>query len=52
MGYCLEVVVVLFKEGIECEVINLRIIRLMDIEVIEVSVMKINYFVIVEGGWL
>lgn len=28
------------------------IIRLMDMEIIEVSVMKINYFVIVEGGWL
>nr|P86222.1 RecName: Full=Pyruvate dehydrogenase E1 component subunit beta, mitochondrial; Short=PDHE1-B [Mesocricetus auratus] len=39
------------KEGIECEVINLRTIRPMDIEAIEASVMKTNHLVTVEGGW-
>ncbi|XP_070325936.1 LOW QUALITY PROTEIN: pyruvate dehydrogenase E1 component subunit beta, mitochondrial-like [Odocoileus virginianus] len=51
VGHCLEAATVLSKEGIECEVINLRTIRPMDIETIEASVMKTNHLVTVEGGW-
>lgn len=51
VGHCLEAAAVLSKEGIECEVINLRTIRPMDIEAIEASVMKTNHLVTVEGGW-
>nr|KAF6420964.1 pyruvate dehydrogenase E1 subunit beta [Molossus molossus] len=51
VGHCLEAATVLSKEGIECEVINLRTIRPMDVETIEASVMKTNHLVTVEGGW-
>ncbi|NWX81833.1 ODPB dehydrogenase, partial [Nothoprocta ornata] len=51
VGHCLEAAAVLAKEGVECEVINLRTIRPMDIETIETSVVKTNHLVTVEGGW-
>uniref|UniRef100_A0AAX7TCU7 Pyruvate dehydrogenase E1 component subunit beta n=1 Tax=Astatotilapia calliptera TaxID=8154 RepID=A0AAX7TCU7_ASTCA len=51
VGHCLDAAAVLAKEGIECEVINLRTIRPMDVESIETSVMKTNHLVTVEGGW-
>uniref|UniRef100_A0AAY4BZQ6 Pyruvate dehydrogenase E1 component subunit beta n=1 Tax=Denticeps clupeoides TaxID=299321 RepID=A0AAY4BZQ6_9TELE len=51
VGHCLDAAAVLAKEGIECEVINLRTIRPMDIETIEASVIKTNHLVTVEGGW-
>uniref|UniRef100_A0A3P9M3D3 Pyruvate dehydrogenase E1 component subunit beta n=2 Tax=Oryzias latipes TaxID=8090 RepID=A0A3P9M3D3_ORYLA len=51
VGHCLDAAAVLAKEGIECEVINLRTIRPMDVESIEASVMKTNHLVTVEGGW-
>uniref|UniRef100_A0A3Q1EL25 Pyruvate dehydrogenase E1 component subunit beta n=1 Tax=Acanthochromis polyacanthus TaxID=80966 RepID=A0A3Q1EL25_9TELE len=51
VGYCLDAAAVLTKEGIECEVINLRTIRPMDVESIEASLMKTNHLVTVEGGW-
>ncbi|XP_053723259.1 pyruvate dehydrogenase E1 component subunit beta, mitochondrial [Synchiropus splendidus] len=51
VGHCLDAAAVLSKEGIECEVINLRTIRPMDVESIETSVMKTNHLVTVEGGW-
>uniref|UniRef100_A0A7N6BXM7 Pyruvate dehydrogenase E1 component subunit beta n=1 Tax=Anabas testudineus TaxID=64144 RepID=A0A7N6BXM7_ANATE len=51
VGHCLDAAAVLAKEGIECEVINLRTIRPMDVECIETSVMKTNHLVTVEGGW-
>ncbi|XP_043934737.1 pyruvate dehydrogenase E1 component subunit beta, mitochondrial-like [Protopterus annectens] len=51
VGICLEAATVLAKEGIECEVINLRSIRPLDIAAIEQSVMKTNHLVTVEGGW-
>eukprot|EP00070_Physeter_catodon_P028462 XP_028335356.1 pyruvate dehydrogenase E1 component subunit beta, mitochondrial isoform X2 [Physeter catodon] len=51
VSHCLEAATVLSKEGIECEVINMRTIRPMDIETIEASVMKTNHLVTVEGGW-
>ncbi|XP_043934746.1 pyruvate dehydrogenase E1 component subunit beta, mitochondrial-like isoform X2 [Protopterus annectens] len=51
VGKCLEAAAVLAKEGIECEVINLRSIRPLDIATIEQSVIKTNHLVTVEGGW-
>ncbi|XP_026091368.1 pyruvate dehydrogenase E1 component subunit beta, mitochondrial [Carassius auratus] len=51
VSLCLDAAVVLAKEGIECEVINLRSIRPMDTEAIETSVMKTNHLITVEGGW-
>ncbi|XP_024125318.1 pyruvate dehydrogenase E1 component subunit beta, mitochondrial [Oryzias melastigma] len=51
VGHCLDAAAVLAKEGIECEVINLRTIRPMDVDSIEASVMKTNHLVTVEGGW-
>uniref|UniRef100_A0A8C5XEE2 Pyruvate dehydrogenase E1 component subunit beta n=1 Tax=Microcebus murinus TaxID=30608 RepID=A0A8C5XEE2_MICMU len=51
VGHCMEAATVLSKEGIECEVINMRTIRPMDIETIEASVMKTNHLITVEGGW-
>uniref|UniRef100_A0A667XZB8 Pyruvate dehydrogenase E1 component subunit beta n=1 Tax=Myripristis murdjan TaxID=586833 RepID=A0A667XZB8_9TELE len=51
VGHCLDAAAVLAKEGIECEVINLRTIRPLDVECIEGSVMKTNHLVTVEGGW-
>ncbi|XP_061474764.1 pyruvate dehydrogenase E1 component subunit beta, mitochondrial [Rhineura floridana] len=51
VGHCLEAAAVLAKDGVECEVINLRTIRPMDIETIESSIMKTNNLVTVEGGW-
>ncbi|XP_011802608.1 PREDICTED: pyruvate dehydrogenase E1 component subunit beta, mitochondrial isoform X3 [Colobus angolensis palliatus] len=51
VGHCLEAAAVLSKEGVECEVINMRTIRPMDMETIEASVMKTNHLVTVEGGW-
>ncbi|NXC73150.1 ODPB dehydrogenase, partial [Anhinga anhinga] len=51
VGHCLEAAAVLAKEGVECEVINLRTIRPMDIETVEASVVKTNHLVTIEGGW-
>ncbi|XP_005814623.1 pyruvate dehydrogenase E1 component subunit beta, mitochondrial [Xiphophorus maculatus] len=51
VGHCLDAAAVLAKEGVDCEVINLRTIRPMDVECIEGSVMKTNHLVTVEGGW-
>lgn len=41
----------LAREGIECEVIDLRVLRPLDIETIVRSVQKTNRLVIVEEGW-
>ncbi|XP_060925248.1 pyruvate dehydrogenase E1 component subunit beta, mitochondrial isoform X1 [Limanda limanda] len=51
VSFCLDAAAVLAKEGIECEVVNMRTIRPMDIDTIEASVMKTNHLVTVEGGW-
>jgi len=42
---------ILEKEGISCEVINLRSIRPLDREIIIESVKKTNRIVTVEEGW-
>ncbi|CAB1315683.1 unnamed protein product, partial [Coregonus sp. 'balchen'] len=41
----------LAKEGVECEVVNLRTIRPLDVDTIEASVIKTGHLVTVEGGW-
>ena len=41
----------LAKQGISCEVINLRTLRPLDREAIIDSVMKTHHLVTVEGGW-
>lgn len=51
VGLCLEAAEQLAKEGINCEVINLRSLRPLDEETIINSVIKTNHIVTVEGGW-
>ncbi|XP_042185481.1 pyruvate dehydrogenase E1 component subunit beta, mitochondrial-like isoform X2 [Oncorhynchus tshawytscha] len=51
VGFCLDAASVLAKEGVECEVVNLRTIRPLDVDTIEASVMKTGHLVTVEGGW-
>lgn len=41
----------LASQGIECEVINLRSLRPLDVDTIFKSVMKTNHLVTVEQGW-
>ena len=49
--FCLEAADQLAKEGIECEVIDGRTIRPLDIETIVKSVRKTNYCVVVDQSW-
>jgi pyruvate dehydrogenase E1 component beta subunit len=49
VGLCLEAAEQLAKEGINCEVINLRSLRPLDEETIIKSVMKTNHLITVEG---
>ncbi|KAL4489225.1 hypothetical protein ABPG72_006289 [Tetrahymena utriculariae] len=49
--YCLEAAEKLAKEGISCEVINLRTIRPLDRKAIVDSVKKTHRLVTVEEGW-
>merc|ERR1712141_217590 len=51
VGFCMNAAVALAKEGISCEVINLRSIRPLDIDTINKSIMKTNHLVTVEGGF-
>ncbi|KAI5093430.1 pyruvate dehydrogenase E1 component subunit beta, mitochondrial [Silurus meridionalis] len=51
VGHCMDAAAVLAKEGFDCEVVNLRSIRPLDVETIETSVMKTNHLITVEGGW-
>ena len=41
----------LAKEGVECDVVDLRTIRPMDVEAITASVQKTNRAVVLEEGW-
>lgn len=41
----------LAKEGVECDVVDLRTIRPMDVEAITASVKKTNRAVVLEEGW-
>jgi pyruvate dehydrogenase E1 component beta subunit len=51
VGFCLEAAEKLAQEGIDCEVINLRSIRPLDMDTIKKSIKKTNRLVTVEGGW-
>ncbi len=41
----------LAKEGIECEIVDMRVLRPMDTETVAESVRKTNRLVVVEEGW-
>ncbi len=49
--FCLEAAEALASEGIDCEVIDGRTIRPLDIETIARSVGKTNYCVVVDQSW-
>ena len=49
--FCLEAAAEMEKQGVECEVINLRTLRPLDEETIIKSIMKTNHVVTVEQGW-
>ena len=49
--FCLEAAQALAEDGIECEVIDGRTIRPLDIETIVQSVRKTNYCVVVDQSW-
>ncbi len=49
--FCLEAAGVLADEGIECEVIDGRTIRPLDIDTITASVRRTNYCVVVDQSW-
>lgn len=49
--YSLEAADILAKEGISCEVVNLRSIRPLDRDTIIKSVKKTHHLVTVEEGW-
>ena len=49
--FCMEAAEALAKEGISCEVLNLRTIRPLDIGAIERSVRKTSNLVIVDQSW-
>ncbi|MDX1923370.1 MAG: pyruvate dehydrogenase complex E1 component subunit beta [Alphaproteobacteria bacterium] len=51
VGKALEAAEQLAQEGIDCEVINLRTIRPLDLDCIVRSVEKTNHIVSVEEGW-
>merc|ERR1711974_506782 len=51
VGFALDAAVLLEKEGISCEVVNLRSIRPMDMDTINESIKKTNHLICVEGGW-
>ncbi len=49
--FCLEAAEALADEGIECEVIDGRSIKPLDIDTIAASVRKTNYCVVVDQSW-
>jgi len=49
--FCVQAAEELAKEGISCEVVNLRSIRPLDIDTVNQSIMKTNHLITVEGGW-
>eukprot|EP00803_Ostreobium_quekettii_P003573 evm.model.scf_1318.5 EVM.evm.TU.scf_1318.5 scf_1318:31106-35775(-) len=51
VGYLLEAADILSKEGISCEVVNLRSLRPLDTETIAASVRKTHRLISVEEGW-
>jgi len=51
VGFAMDAAVELEKQGISCEVINLRSIRPLDMDTINESIKKTNHCITVEGGW-
>ncbi|XP_046396590.1 pyruvate dehydrogenase E1 component subunit beta, mitochondrial [Ischnura elegans] len=51
VGKCLEAAEELAGEGIECEVINLRSLRPLDMDAINKSIVKTNHLITVHEGW-
>jgi len=51
LQFCLEAVDELAKEGIECELIDGRTIRPLDIDTMAESVRRTNYAVVVDQSW-
>jgi len=51
VDFCLGAADILAKEGISCEVINLRSIRPLDIDTVNDSVKKTKHLITVEGGF-
>ncbi|XP_037090645.1 pyruvate dehydrogenase E1 component subunit beta, mitochondrial-like [Pollicipes pollicipes] len=51
VGICLEAAEQLAAQGIECEVINLRTVRPLDMATVEKSVTKTHHCLTVEQGW-
>jgi pyruvate dehydrogenase E1 component beta subunit len=51
VNFCLEAADELAKEGIDCEVIDGRTIRPLDVDTIVASVRKTNYCVVVDQSW-
>ena len=51
VGLVLEAAPKLAEEGIDCEIIDLRTIRPLDMETVLASVKKTNRLVTVEQGW-
>merc|ERR1719438_761034 len=51
VGFAMDAADILAKEGISCEVVNLRSIRPLDIDTVNESVKKTKHLVTVEGGF-
>ena len=49
--FCMEAAEILAKEGIDCEVIDLRTIRPLDLPTVVASVRKTNVAVVVDQSW-
>ena len=49
VGFCMGAAEILAKEGISCEVVNLRSIRPLDMDTVNESVKKTNHMITVEG---
>ena len=52
VGFCMGAAEMLAKEGISCEVVNLRSIRPLDMDTVNKSVMKTNHMITVEGMYV
>ena len=50
--FCMDAAEILAKDGISCEVINLRSIRPLDIDTVNESVKKTHHLITVEGKML
>ena len=51
VGFCTGAAEILAKEGISCEIVNLRSIRPLDIDTVNESVKKTHHMITVEGGF-